>query len=742
MPTYTTVKAQSVSGGNDSIFEFPAITLPSGEKFKRCKISKAVSYLSYCELRGNAQTALGRNGFDTWTTDRTAISWYNGKSCKVKIHNTDSTSHAWTITITVESEYETQHNITCNSGTGGTLTASKSKATEGTTVTLTPTPATGYQLASLTAVRKNTSTQVTITNNKFTMPAYDVVVTATWSKKSYAITKQVSPEGAGTVSGASSATMGTQITLTQAANPGYEFKGWKISTGTISGGVFTMPAAAVTVTAEYYRRSTANLNKTTLKGGETAVLTISAEKTTYSHKYQLTFGTGMETELTDVAAGVTAVTLQIPADWAEQIPNAAIKTGKLVLKTYSGDTLIGTYEKTGLIYQVPDDAVPVIGEILKSIALTAGGKTFNSVGDHYAQNHCGVRIQTDAEGSYEATVIGMEVKVKGYTGAAYTGTVQDDEIDFTSGILTIAGNNEIEVTATDSRGRTTTETVTVEVEAYSAPSGSLFVWRVDQNGNADDTDEYAKFALEKHYSQIGTNTLTAKLNYNGTQETTAQTTGFLLPSSHLTFGSQNEHVISLILQDNLETTVISAILPSAKFIIHIAADGDRIAFFKALDKSVPTGKDSLIEISGNTQIYIGNNRLEDLLVMTEAQVLDSTGKTQARTNIGAASAADMAAINKNEDIGTFNNLAAFTTKIDALVEAAPSGSFISAGYIVWSNAAQNIGCPFSGHIFIMFRGANRNFVAVAVVDNSQTGIAFLTKVGGTWKTSWKKITAT
>lgn len=733
MATYSVNAAKTITGGETALFSLPSFSVPSGEAFKRLKITIVGGDYTGFTLRGDS----ANYSWNTWSTDTEHVHWSGGTS---KVWVSSGTTRSVRIQITFETEELPKYNITCISLIGGTLTASKSQSTAGKLVTLYPTPATGYELASLT-----TSPSVTInSNNKFTMPSSNIIITATWRKISYAITKKANPTGAGTVSGASSANQGTSVTVTQTPETGYYFNGWSISAGTISsGGTFTMPGQAVTVTANYLRRSTATLNKSTLKGGENALLTISTEKSTYTHKYQLSFGTGMETAQTDVAAGVTSVNIAIPANWANQITSAVTKAGgTLTVWTYNGTTLIGSYQITGLTYQVPDDAVPVIGEILKSIALTAGGKTFNSVGDHYAQNHCGVRIQADAEGSYEATITGIEVKVKRYTGAAYTGTAQDDEIDFTSGILTIAGNNEIEVTATDSRGRTATETVTVEVEAYSSPSGSLFVWRVDQNGNEDDTDVYAKFALEKHYTQIGTNTLTAKLNYNGTQETTAQTTDFLLPSSHLTFNSLNEHVITLILQDNLETTVISAILPSAKFIIHVAADGDRIAFFKALAKSVPTGKDSLIEISGNTQIYIGNEKLEDLMVMTEAQSLGNTAKQQARTNIGAAAAADMAAINKAEDIGTFNNLAAFTTKIDALVEAAPSGSFISAGYIVWTNAAQNIGCPFSGHVIIMFRGANRKYVAVAVVDNNQTGIAFLTKVNGTWKSSWKKITAT
>ncbi|MBQ7539214.1 MAG: InlB B-repeat-containing protein [Treponema sp.] len=77
-------------------------------------------------------------------------------------------------------EETTKYTVTIASGIeNGTVTADKSSAAAGETVTLTVTPSTGYQFATLTV--QNGTTDVTVTNNTFTMPAGNVTVTATFT---------------------------------------------------------------------------------------------------------------------------------------------------------------------------------------------------------------------------------------------------------------------------------------------------------------------------------------------------------------------------------------------------------------------------------------------------------------------------------------------------------------------------------------------------------------------------------
>lgn len=65
--------------------------------------------------------------------------------------------------------------------TGGSIEASANSATAGTEITLTPTPASGYQFVSWT-VLDGSANEVTVTNNKFTMPGSDVTVSATFKQ--------------------------------------------------------------------------------------------------------------------------------------------------------------------------------------------------------------------------------------------------------------------------------------------------------------------------------------------------------------------------------------------------------------------------------------------------------------------------------------------------------------------------------------------------------------------------------
>lgn len=575
--------------------------------------------LYLCDSAGNNAVTLFTitlNPRATNTTTKTATvnaPGLAGKALYIKGSNTEGAILLQNKTLISIPTASTSRSVTCSvSGGGGTLTASASSVTPGSTVTLYPSASTGYYLSSY-----STSPHVVITNNQFTMPNSDITITATFAKRTYTITKAASPSGAGTVTTSkNSATMGESITVSQTPATGYAFKEWVTSPAlTISDGAFTMPASNVSITAVYRRRSTGSLNKTSMTDGDAVTLTINSESTAYTHTYELSFGTGMTTGEISLAAGVNSATITIPegaSSWARQIPAATSATGSLTLKTYNGSTLIGTYTISSLTYNVPADAVPVMGTITKSIARTIDGTTYANVGDYYVQKHCGVRVQGSATGSLGATITGMTVSLVGYTGANYSGSSSSGSIDFTSGILTNAGLLTINVTATDSRQRTTTASTTVTVDAYSNPTGTLRVWRCDALGAVDDVGLYARFELTKSYTAIGSNTLTVTLTGGGSSEVTNLTQGDILPSSRKNFNQQQEYTITMTLADAFETTVITKMLPSARFVIHVSASGNQMGFMKAATHG-GVNDDETIEFSGTATIYIGNKTLAEYI---------------------------------------------------------------------------------------------------------------------------------
>ena len=76
--------------------------------------------------------------------------------------------------------------VTVAKTTNGTVTANKSSGQSGETITLTVKPNTGYKLKTLT-VKDSAGKTVSVTSNKFTLPASDVTVTAVFEKQTYTI---------------------------------------------------------------------------------------------------------------------------------------------------------------------------------------------------------------------------------------------------------------------------------------------------------------------------------------------------------------------------------------------------------------------------------------------------------------------------------------------------------------------------------------------------------------------------
>lgn len=86
------------------------------------------------------------------------------------------TPKTYTLNFTVEGSEK--HTITIADSENGTVTADKTTAAKDETVTLTVTPDDGYELDTLTV--KSGDTDITVNENKFTMPDGDVTITATF----------------------------------------------------------------------------------------------------------------------------------------------------------------------------------------------------------------------------------------------------------------------------------------------------------------------------------------------------------------------------------------------------------------------------------------------------------------------------------------------------------------------------------------------------------------------------------
>lgn len=162
---------------------------------------------------------------------------------------------AVTITVTYAvAEYD----VTVEKATNGTITASSATAKYNDEITITATPAEGYELASVVVKNKTTNDNITVTDNKFKMPADDVTISATFTAKDaekFALTLAETTNGTVKLS-AETAAAGTKITVTATPATGYEVydiivKGTSGKTYDVSAFTFEMPAEAVTVTVTF-----------------------------------------------------------------------------------------------------------------------------------------------------------------------------------------------------------------------------------------------------------------------------------------------------------------------------------------------------------------------------------------------------------------------------------------------------------------------------------------------------------
>ena len=155
------------------------------------------------------------------------------------------------LSITITKAAPAEHTVTVKTDGNGTASASPDKAVAGTEITLTAKPVEGYRFKEWEVMSGN----VTIKDDKFTMPDSNVEIKAIFEEDAPAPTEfivTVTSGGNGTASASpAKAAAGTEITLTATPNTGYHFKEWQVMRGnvTIKDDKFTMPDSEVEIKA-------------------------------------------------------------------------------------------------------------------------------------------------------------------------------------------------------------------------------------------------------------------------------------------------------------------------------------------------------------------------------------------------------------------------------------------------------------------------------------------------------------
>lgn len=118
------------------------------------------------------------------TTTRLVRSYVSGTTITFRGYTTSNGNNVALYKEVAGGSSATEYSISiANNIANGSVSASVSKAVEGTEVTLTATPDKGYKFSAWSVKNASTSTAITVTNNKFKMPAANVTVSATFEEK-------------------------------------------------------------------------------------------------------------------------------------------------------------------------------------------------------------------------------------------------------------------------------------------------------------------------------------------------------------------------------------------------------------------------------------------------------------------------------------------------------------------------------------------------------------------------------
>ena len=150
-------------------------------------------------------------------------------------------------------DYMNDYTVTIDTITGGTVTASPTSGDEGEEITLTQEASTGYEFVSWD-VEDGEGDPITVTDNKFLMPASNVTVGATFDKIDFDITVDDQIQN-GSLSAPETANLGDTVTITATPASGYKLDTLTVMCGsleiTVVNNQFTMPAGDVTITGTF-----------------------------------------------------------------------------------------------------------------------------------------------------------------------------------------------------------------------------------------------------------------------------------------------------------------------------------------------------------------------------------------------------------------------------------------------------------------------------------------------------------
>lgn len=324
------------------------------------------------------------------------------------------------------------------------------------------------------------------------------------------------------------------------------------------------------------RVSTFSVNKTSADMGTAVTFTITRASTAFTHKLTLTWN-GVTSEIASNVATSQAWT--IPLTFANDLPNSTSGACVITCITYNGSTEIGR-KTLSMTLKVPSSVKPVVNSIAVSEATSGLASKFGA----YVQGYSKLKVVTTASGSYSSTIKSYSVKIMGKT---YSGST------ITSDAITISGSVAVNVTVTDSRGRTETSTQNVTVLAYSNPNiTALTAQRCDRDGTLNDEGEYVKLTYAFDITTLGDKndksyTLAYKLKDDADFTTLTGGSAYSLNTAYIpstVFSGDESYDFRLTVSDYFNEISFDSDVPTAFTLVDYHASGTGMAIGKVSEK--------------------------------------------------------------------------------------------------------------------------------------------------------------
>lgn len=219
------------------------------------------------------------------------------------------------------------------------------------------------------------------------------------------------------------------------------------------------------------RATNPTLSKDSVDMG-TAV-TINLPKATSSFTHDIFYKYSKDSSYTTLVNGDTGTSKSWtpPTSLAAKIPNASSGEWNILVRTKSGNTIIGD-KVINITLNVPANIVPSVSSV-SVVEATAG---IAAQFAKFVQGRSKFKVTVTAAGASGSTIKSYSISVD---GKSYSGNSNV----FTTQVINGSGSLNLVASVTDSRGRSASKTVTVAVSAYSAPSVKTFsVVRCNSNG--------------------------------------------------------------------------------------------------------------------------------------------------------------------------------------------------------------------------------------------------------------------